>query len=180
MLEYVKKQAKTVVQVMTATLDSLPNNPEKSTTQTKTIGWREWVRLPTLDQAIMKSKIDTGSRTTTLHTYRLEPFQKNNQLWVNFTLSEDDIEEPPREFTLQVVDFRQVIDSSGHLQERHVVESAIELGNHIYEIEIILIQSETSKFRLHLGRTAFQGRYVIDPTLSFELGGKPDEPRKFH
>lgn len=126
------------------------------------------VSLPGLGISSVKAKIDTGARTSCLHTFRLKPFEKNNATWVRFWLH------PKQNNTTDeivcealVIDQRVVRDSGGHEEYRYVIESNVTVGKHSWPIEITLTNRENMRFRMLLGRTAMKGKIVVDPGKSF-------------
>lgn len=146
-------------------------------TETEVIGWREWVTMPELGNAVTKAKIDTGARTSALHAYYVRPFERDGQNWVRFGLhprqgdTENQIEcEAP------VVDRRQVTDSGGHKELRYVIATPLKLGNTQFDAEITLTDRENMRFRMLLGRGALKPRFVVDSQRSFVLGGDKKRP----
>lgn len=135
------------------------------------IGWKEWLALPDLQIPAIKAKIDTGARTSALHTFSIEEFTSQNQLMVRFGIhplrKKQHIElfcEAP------VVDRRLVKDSGGHSEMRYVIETNVVLGPRHWSIKITLTNREGMMFRMLLGRTALKEQFVIDPAQVYLTG----------
>ena len=142
------------------------------------LGWREWVSLPQLGIDSIKAKVDTGARSSALHTFELESFSENGIAKVRFCIhpSQHDLA-IIKTCVAELVDKRNVTDSGGHSELRAVISTPVCLGDMTKNIEITLTNRENMKFRMLLGRTAMLGDCVIDPAKSYLLG-KPDVPEQ--
>ena len=141
--------------------------------QQLTVGWKEWLSLPTLGIQCIKAKIDTGARTSALHAFDVEtykirgryhiqfkihPVQKNETILVNCESA--------------IFDKRYVVDSGGHRELRFVIKTPIVLGGMMWPIEITLTNRDSMGFRMLLGRTAMKKRLIVDPSRSHLLPHK--------
>jgi hypothetical protein len=142
------------------------------------VGWREWLAIPTLGIDRIKAKIDTGARTSVLHAYDVRPFLQDGVAWVRFVVHPlQRNNKVALECTAPIVDRREVTSSSGHSENRHVVQVEIALGGETWPIEMTLTDRDQMGFRMLLGRTAVEGRLVVDPDQSYMMG-KLRPPRK--
>lgn len=135
------------------------------------IGWKEWVSLPELEIPAIKAKVDTGARTSALHTYKLErkskdivkfhihPIQNRSDIYVACEAN--------------ITDVRVVKDSGGHEEERIFINTPILLNNKMWDIEISLTNRENMLFRMLLGRSAIiSGKLTVDPEQKYAVGNK--------
>ena len=138
------------------------------------VGWKEWVALPDLGISSIKAKIDTGARTSALHTYKMEIFERNNKEYVRFWIHP--IQKKQDIFVCceaEVQDKRTVKDSGGHAEERYVITTNLLINNQEFPIELTLTNREDMLFRLLLGRTALNtGNMIINPGISYLTGKK--------
>ncbi|MFK8012705.1 MAG: ATP-dependent zinc protease, partial [Marinicellaceae bacterium] len=116
------------------------------------IGWVEWLSLPELKVDLMKAKIDTGARTSALHTFKIEVFKKEGIDWVRFWVhpnQDDYLNEVICECPLK--DQRSVTNSGGNTEQRYVIETPVKIADKTWPIEITLTNRDEMKFRMLLG-----------------------------
>ena len=138
----------------------------------QTIGWKEWVSLPELDIPGIKAKIDTGARTSALHTYELERITRNGKDIVRFHIHP--LQKRSDIYVVcesEIIDIRVVKDSGGHQEERIFIQTPIQLGEKKWDVEISLTNRENMLFRMLLGRTGLiSGGLSVDPELRYTAG----------
>lgn len=132
------------------------------------VGWREWVALPELGIDRIKTKVDTGARTSALHAFELDPYHAPSGRRVRFWIHplQDDLSKVV-ECDAAVVDERMVTDSGGHREKRLVIETQLRIANLAWPIEMTLTNRDTMKFRMLLGRTAMRRRILVNPSVSY-------------
>ena len=134
------------------------------------IGWREWLALPMLQIPAIKAKIDTGARTSALHAFFVEPFERNGIQMLRFG-----VHPLQKRLDLEIIceapvkDYRAVSDSGGHREMRYVIETEVVLGDLKKRMEMTLTNRDNMRFRMLLGRTAMAGMSVL-PDRSYLTG----------
>jgi hypothetical protein len=149
-----------------------PKKPSKSV-----VGWREWIALPALGIAAVKAKIDTGARTSSLHAFGIDDFERDGAPWVRFAvhpLQRDG--ETTVHAEAPVLEYRHVRSSSGHLTWRPAILAEIELNDQRWPIELTLAARDEMGFRMLLGREAVRGKFIVDPGRSYVVSAAP-QPR---
>ena len=142
------------------------------------LGWREWCTLPNLGIPAIKAKVDTGAKTSCLHTFSIEPYTENGIPYVRFMVhplqKNDNV---VLECTAPIKDEREVSDSGGHKEMRYIIETTVLIGDKSRLIELSLTNRDTMRFRMLLGRTALAPLFLVDPGRRYVLT-KPKQKRK--
>jgi len=137
------------------------------------LGWKEYAALPELGVDRIHVKIDTGARTSAIHTLSNKLFHKGKQPWVRFILApHQDDDDTTIECEMPVKDQRTITSSNGHKSERIVIETTLLIGGTERQIEVTLVCRRKMKFRMLLGRQAMHGM-VVNPKMSHLTTKKP-------
>ncbi|MEL7024390.1 MAG: ATP-dependent zinc protease [Pseudomonadota bacterium] len=140
-------------------------------------GWREWVDLPGLELSGVKAKLDTGARSSALHAWDIEPFERDAQRWVAFNVLPVHRDNGQiRRCESPLVGEKTIKSSTGTRTHRCMIRTTINLGSQSWSIDLTLVDRSDMLFRLLLGRTALRDRVIVDPSLSYLLSGK--QPRR--
>lgn len=141
------------------------------------LGWREWVSLPALGIDWIKAKVDTGARTSALHAFYTERFERDGQAWVRFGVHPQQGDASAVvECEAPIIDERTVTDSGGHKETRPVIRTVIRLGDQEREVEMTLTDRDSMLFRMLVGRTSINEGVLVSPGQSFKLGGTREQP----
>lgn len=136
-----------------------------------TIGWREWIALPELGLPAIKTKVDSGARTSALHAFDIERFQAEGRDRVRFKTHPLQYKYiPVNECEAALLDVRSVTSSSGQTEVRHVIETTLKIGDVLWPIELTLTNRTNMRFRMLLGRHAMKHRAVLNPGHSYLTG----------
>lgn len=130
------------------------------------VGWREWVQLPELDNALVKAKVDTGARTSTLHAFDIEEVGDGTRVGFSFHPNQRDESSVVRG-EARLVGRRVITPSNGRSELRYVVETDAVVDGLRFPIELTLTRRDEMGFRMLLGRRALRGRFVVDPRRSY-------------
>ncbi len=131
-------------------------------------GWREWVSLPEAGVEWIKAKLDTGARSSAIHAFDLEEFERDGDAWVRYSVHPwQASDEDPVQVESPVLDAREIRSSSGHSEERLVVPMTLQPMGRTITAEVTLSNRDEMGFRMLVGREALRQGFVVDPSRSY-------------
>ncbi len=133
------------------------------------VGWQEVVRFSDWTGVKMKAKVDTGARSSAIHAEEFEverlPSTKerplNEQIHMKLKVGS---KAKPRHVWVRapIVDYRNVKNSGGKIEERPFIETTIEIGGVSHSIVMSVTNREKMKFPVLLGRAFLAGKFLVD------------------
>lgn len=137
------------------------------------IGWREWIKLPSLGLINIKAKVDSGARSSSIHAVNITIFDQGGEQWVRFKVYPNQRSKKEAvDVEAKVLEFRSVKSSNGISKIRPVILTQIELLGKIWDVELTLASRDNMGFRMLLGREAFRKHFLVDGGKSY-YGGNP-------
>ena len=136
------------------------------------IGWQEWFSIPDLSITAIKGKIDTGAKTSAMHSEDLRFYRIKGQEWVEFKVY-------PTKKTNQsailckapILEYRSISDSGGRREVRPIIVIDISINNLKVPIDLSLTNRATMSFDLLIGRDAIKKmKMLVNPSKSFIQG----------
>ena len=130
----------------------------------KLIGSQEWCSFKSLNISLVKARIDSGAKTSSIQSTNIKKFNKGKESWVSFDVNpiQDNLSIAVH-CESKITDIRVVKSSSGISEKRFVIKEKITLGDATFEIELTLANRDGMDFRMLLGREAMADRFIVDP-----------------
>ena len=132
-----------------------------------TVGWKEEAKLTDLNIESIKVKVDTGAKTSSLHAYDIESFDKGGVNFVRFKTCPYK-RHPKKEVSCEseIVDYRKITSSNGQTQLRYVIRTPITIGGKTWDIDISLADRKKMRYKMLLGREAMKD-ILVSPHKSY-------------
>ncbi|MGY5451595.1 ATP-dependent zinc protease family protein [Agarivorans sp. MS3-6] len=132
------------------------------------IGNLETCHLPELGISELPVRIDTGAKTSSLHVDNIERKKIKGKPHISFDLHPDiyNLEQVCR-CSAPIFDTRRVKSSNGEVEQRYVIQTAFQLGEQTWPIEITLTNRQDMSYLMLLGRQGMGDKVLVDPSQSF-------------
>ena len=132
-----------------------------------TIGWRERVELLDFDNSIIKAKMDTGARTSSLHATHISESDDSGKKYVTFRLKNIGDNTKYKFFKSELKEWRIVKNSGGDEEYRPVINTKVKIGNKTMNNKLTLTQRSRMSYDILIGKTALRKKFLIDSGKSY-------------
>jgi len=142
------------------------------------LGFVEWVVMK--DSGLrLKSRLDTGAKTSSLHAVNVKPLEKNGKQWVSFQIPLGDHEDQPSEGELEHDDITLELErpvertvlikrKGAPSQRRYVVRMEFCIAGTIHETQFSLTDRGRFSYPVLLGRRFMRDdKILVDSSDSF-------------
>jgi hypothetical protein len=136
------------------------------------VGWLEKVYISP-GNLIVRAKLDTGAKTSSLTALNLVSFIRDSEPWVRFDVAD----KSGQRITLEQKVHRvtRIKRHGGEPQTRVVIRMSICLGNSLREAEFTLVDRTGFNYPMLLGRNFLAGSYFVDASAKFTMKPQCEE-----
>ena len=128
------------------------------------VGRIEKVRIYPED-LVLRAKLDTGARNSSLHAPNITRLEKNGEAWVRFSIKNHKGEEATLE--RKIVRKARIKQKNRDSEKRPVIMLGICLGRQYREVEVNLVDRAEFNYPMLIGRSFMAGHLVVDPELKY-------------
>jgi len=139
-------------------------NTEKPDTK-HIIGAVEKVRLVP-PNIVLKARIDTGAKTTSVDARNITPFERDGKQWVRFTCMDGDKEHTIERKVIKTVQIKRHEEES---QDRYVVNMRIILGDVSQLIPVTLNDRDAYIYPVLIGRNFLRDYFIVDVAKKYQF-----------
>ncbi len=128
------------------------------------IGWKKKVKLPDWGISSLRAKVDTGAKTSSLHVEDITILPGRKVQFFVVTRRK----EPKRRIKVvtHIIRKARVRTCSESTTTRIFVGTRIQIGSVEQHIELNLVDRDNLIHRMLLGRSALEGKFVVDVSRS--------------
>ena len=130
------------------------------------VGWVEYVVIYDDDEKItVKAKIDTGAKTTSIHSREFHQFKKNGENWVKFKIinRQGDV----MELEKPVVRLAKIKRHFDKKQIRPVIRLGLCVGNRYQITGVNLVDRSGLNYQLLVGREFLKNGTLVDSSITY-------------
>lgn len=127
------------------------------------LGRNEWVWVDLLN-LVLKARVDTGVLISSISAQNIQPFERNGEKWVSFSLAGD---ESGTTYESPLTRYAKVKTASEKQVRLAVISLRVHLGDLIEETEFVLSDRESTVYPVLLGRAFLRDIAVVDVSRQF-------------
>ena len=137
------------------------------------IGKYDRINLPQLNLKNLRSKIDTGAKTSSLHCRYIEEVEDEKVEF--YVLDKSHKKYKNKKYTLPIERIATVRSSNGMVEKRYVITTQVVIFNKSYDVEFTLRDRKEMDYPVLLGREFLRKGFLVDvrqKNLSFSQENK--------
>ena len=131
----------------------------------KIIGALEYIRLVPPNM-ILKARIDTGAKMTSIDARNITPFERDGKQWVRFVCMDGEKEHTIERKLLKTMKIKR---HGTEAQERYVVKMRIVLGDVSQLISVNLNNRDTYQYPVLIGRNFLRDSFIVDVAKKYQF-----------